>query len=388
MAGALASTSASRPIEASPRSKMLTTPAERDHRPVQHREVGAEGHELAEADGPRHHLPAAQPQHHHRAGAHEQLDAGIEGAVHPHQAPVAPHVLVVHRGEALELRLLLRVGAHHAGARQVLLHEGGHVGQLCLHALEPVVDAAAEVAHQQRNQHERQQREQQQAGADAHHQRDRAHEGGDGGGRVHDAGAEHHPHRGQVAHGAAHQIADPVALEVAQVEARQVREQVRAQRVLDLAAEADQDGAHPVTEEALDRHQTDQHRRVQRELRAGDGHHQVVDGQAQDPGRGHGQRGGGQQARGSAQQRAAVAREIGTQASEVAHQDGGDGRGRLTAAAGAALLVELLAGPQQERQVLLLPPERLGVEGIARLASRKAREWYTVRPALSGTPPM
>ena len=134
-------------------------PAQRDHRPVQHGEVGAEGHELAEGDGARDHHAAAQPEHEGRARAHEELDAGVEAAEHADERAVALQVLLVRGLEARHLVRLLGVGAHHARPGEVLLHERVHVGELRLHRLEAVVDAAAEVAHEDGDEEQRHQRQ-------------------------------------------------------------------------------------------------------------------------------------------------------------------------------------------------------------------------------------
>ena len=69
------------------------------------------------------------------------------------------HVLLVGRGEALLLVPLLRVGAHHARAGQVLLHQRVQLGELRLHLLEAVVDLPSEVAHQHGDQHQRHERQ-------------------------------------------------------------------------------------------------------------------------------------------------------------------------------------------------------------------------------------
>ena len=71
-------------------------------------------------------------------------------------------VLVVGGGEARLLLLLLAVGPHHPRPGQVLLHQGADLRELVLHALEAVVDLAAEVADQDRHEQQGQQREQQQ----------------------------------------------------------------------------------------------------------------------------------------------------------------------------------------------------------------------------------
>jgi hypothetical protein len=203
-------------------------PAERDHRPVQHGQVSAEGHELAERDRAVHHHAAAEPEHDHGARAHEELDARIEAARHADEPAVALHQLAARLFEAGHLLGFLRVGPHHARAREVLLRERGQLRELRLHRLEAVVDLASEVPDEHGDEHQRDEREAQKRRADADHQRDAGHEGGARVRGVHDPRTEHSAHCGEVVAGPAHQVADPLRLVVARRQPGQVREEVVA----------------------------------------------------------------------------------------------------------------------------------------------------------------
>ena len=112
---------------------------------------------------PAYRVRAAQPQDQHGARAHEELDAGIEAAVHADELAVAAQVLLIGGLEARHLVRLLRVGAYHPRPGQVLLHDGADLAQLRLHGLEAVVDAPAEVPHEGGDEEERDQREEDRA---------------------------------------------------------------------------------------------------------------------------------------------------------------------------------------------------------------------------------
>ena len=128
---------------------------------------------------------------------------------------IALQVLVVRPAEPLELRRFLTIGADDADARERLLRDGAHVGQLRLNPLEPLVDRPAEELD--RNRHERQRDERpcrvSRASIDDHHrQRDRERQHRVG--RVHDRRADHHPHGAEVVGRARHQVAGAMRLEI------------------------------------------------------------------------------------------------------------------------------------------------------------------------------
>ena len=82
-------------------------------------------------------------------------------------SPVAAQVLLVGGLEARHLVRLLGVGAHHARAGEVLLHDRADLAELRLHGFEAVVDAAPEVPHEHGDEDEGHQGEQEQARRDA-----------------------------------------------------------------------------------------------------------------------------------------------------------------------------------------------------------------------------
>ena len=117
-------------------------PAERDHRPAQHRQVGElNATNCAERDPAADHLAAAEPQHQHRAEAEEERHAREEEALQRDQPAVAPQVLLVGAPEPLELGRLLPVGADDADARQRLLRDRADLGQLRLNLLEAACES-------------------------------------------------------------------------------------------------------------------------------------------------------------------------------------------------------------------------------------------------------
>ncbi len=79
-------------------------------------------------------------------------------------------------------------------------------------------------------------------GGHAHHQRV---------GRVHDPGADHIPHRVQVVGELRHQIAGTVLGVISRRKPHEVRKQIVAEVVLDVARDSDQDPAHPELENSL-----------------------------------------------------------------------------------------------------------------------------------------
>ena len=115
-------------------------PSERDHRPRQHHEVRVERDQLADRHPPRHHLPAAEPEHEECADTHQEGHARVVHRLHADQSAVAPHVLLVGEPEALDFEGLLAVRPNHSHAGQGLLRHRADLGQLLLDTLEPPVD--------------------------------------------------------------------------------------------------------------------------------------------------------------------------------------------------------------------------------------------------------
>ncbi len=115
-------------------------PAERDHRPRQHRQVGVERDEPADRDPAADHLAAPQPQHQQRAQAEEERHARVEHPLQADEPPVALEVFAVRAGEARHLGRFLAVGPHDPDAGQRLLRDRAQVRELSLDALEPLVN--------------------------------------------------------------------------------------------------------------------------------------------------------------------------------------------------------------------------------------------------------
>ena len=144
-------------------------PAERDHRPDEHREVHAERHELADRNGAGHDQPAARVEHGQGAQAAQQGEQREEEALHPGELEIAREVVVAQPAEAGDFRLLLPVGPDDPHPGKILVGVAGEVAELLLDRLAPAVDPLAEGDHGDRQPQERHQREQRQAGVDGHH---------------------------------------------------------------------------------------------------------------------------------------------------------------------------------------------------------------------------
>ena len=98
--------------------KDVRHPPKSNHRPAQHHQVGVERDELAESDPAADNGAAALPQNEQRAEPEEQRHAREEEALQRDQSAIAAQILDVRAMEALELMLLLSVGADDADAGQ------------------------------------------------------------------------------------------------------------------------------------------------------------------------------------------------------------------------------------------------------------------------------
>ncbi len=145
-------------------------------------------------------------------------------------------VLVVGDAEALELGVLLAIGAHHPNARQRFLHDRADFRQLRLDLLESLVDGAAEELDRQRHERQRNQAKQRQPGVDRDHQRQGDDEPQQRVRRVHHRRADHHAHGIQIVGGPRHQVAGAVRLEIGERQPLEMREEVVAHVVLDVRA--------------------------------------------------------------------------------------------------------------------------------------------------------
>ena len=171
--------------------------------------------------------------------------------------------------EALDLGGLLPVRAHHADAGQRLLRDRADLGQLRLNLLEPLVDRAAEVLHRNRHERQRDEREQRQPRVDATASAPSATT------NVSTVFAEYITAGPIIIRTAfrslvARDIRSPVRC-VWKYESgsfSQMREEVVAHVVLDVARRADEDPPHQEPEDAADDADRQQQRAVQRELGA------------------------------------------------------------------------------------------------------------------------
>ena len=187
-------------------------PAQRDDRPGELHHVGVEGHEAADRDAMQQDFAAADPQHDHDGDAEQGFQRRPQHAHQAHQLQTARDVFGVLALEALDLRLLLHVGANQPRSGKVLLRLGRDVGEHGLDALEALVNLAAEVLHHDADHGQRQEGEQREPGADAEHEHQRARGEHHGVGGVHDAGPGQHAHRVQIVGGAGHDVAGARAL--------------------------------------------------------------------------------------------------------------------------------------------------------------------------------
>ena len=119
-------------------------PAEGDHRPAQHDQVGIERDELTDGDPAEDDLTAAEPQHQPRAESQEECQARIEESLELNQPPVALDVLLVRAPEPLEFHLFPAVRPDDPDTRQRFLDDRAHVGKLSLYPFGSRVDRPAE----------------------------------------------------------------------------------------------------------------------------------------------------------------------------------------------------------------------------------------------------
>jgi hypothetical protein len=288
-------------------------PAERNHRPREHHEIGVERHEAADRDAALDDLPAALPQHQQRTDPEEERHARVEQSLQPDQAPVPPHVLFVRAPEALELRGLLAVRPDDAHARERFLDDRADVRELCLDRLEAAVDGTAEPLDRNGHERERHERDERQPRIDRQHHRDGDDEREDRRGRVHHRGADHHAHGVEIVRGARHQVSRAVGLVERERKALEAAEEVVAQVVFDLARDADDDSAHQVAEDAANDGETEQEQGVVRQLAAGHPRGKIIDGVLQHPRRELLEAGGSGDAQKANREGAAVAGEVGPQ---------------------------------------------------------------------------
>ena len=224
-------------------------PADGDHRPGQVAVVEEEGHQLAEGDRPAddHASPEHQrPRESHPDQGQQQRE---ERRAHRDELHAPRRVGLVLLAEDLALGVLLHEGADEPRRRRVLLDHRGDVGHLGLHHLGAPEDLLAEDLHQDRDHRHHRERHQGQTRADREHERETAHRGEHRLHRVHEAGAEHHPHGVHVLGAAGEDVADPEAGVERRREPLQVQIEVPPQVVLRVPRDPDQVPAHEVAED-------------------------------------------------------------------------------------------------------------------------------------------
>ncbi len=121
----------------------ITDPAEGNHRPAEHRQIGVERDQLSNRHLTGDDPPAAQPQHEQRADAHQESHAREIESLKTNERPVAVDVLLVRGAKPRDLERLLSVRAHDAHARQRLLGDGADVRELLLNLLEACMNRDA-----------------------------------------------------------------------------------------------------------------------------------------------------------------------------------------------------------------------------------------------------
>ncbi len=235
----------------------------------------------------REQLIAAAQEHDQESETDQGLQQRHEKRGEPGETDVLRDIVLVEQLELPDLGIFLGVGADHAHAREIFLNAAADVGKHLLDDFEAIVDAAAEQDHRDAHQRRRNQAEQRQPPVDRPHDSDQEEGGEERLGEVHDARAQHHADGVQIVGGARHDVAGAVlGVEILR-ESNDVREQVVAQIVFDVAGHADEDDAHPILENSLDdREQNNQSGELkdQREAKA---FHQRIDAAAD----GQGQRG-------------------------------------------------------------------------------------------------
>ena len=227
--------------------------------------------ELAEGDAPDDHLAAAQPQDEQRAEAEEERHARKEESLERDQPRLRRRYSSLARAEPLELapapagRRARRARPTSASCATALMSES--CAWICSNRLwialpkyfteidtngSGISDSSvsrASIDTITRDRH------------DEHQDRVR---------RVHDRRADHHADGVQVVGRARHQVAGPVRLEVRERQPLQMREEVVAHVVLDVARGADQDAARQKQKHAADEADGEQEDAVPEQLGARD----------------------------------------------------------------------------------------------------------------------
>ena len=237
-------------------------PAQRDHRPHQHRQVDAERHEGPGRDGARDHEPASGVEHDDPAQSAQQRHQRMECALHLRHGEVSPEVFVVEAAEVTLLGALLAVGPHHAHAGQVLLHIRAHRAEVLLDGAGAFMHHAAEHDHHDGQPEQREQRQQAERQADVRHLGYDERSAYRGVHEVHQGGARHHADGREVVRGACHEIAGGMAVEETGRMAQEVGEQVVPHLRLDAPTAAVERLAHAEPGDAAHDRDAHEHHRA------------------------------------------------------------------------------------------------------------------------------
>jgi hypothetical protein len=103
--------------------------SEHHERRLEHQEIQTEGEDLGVTKVAVHDHPSAAEQHQGESQLGQVLDPGGPDGSNVGVLDVGPRHALGGVGEAVDLRLFLREGLHHANAVDVLVHDGRDLGQ-------------------------------------------------------------------------------------------------------------------------------------------------------------------------------------------------------------------------------------------------------------------
>ena len=262
-------------------------PAHGDEGPGELDHIDVECSELANGDVVGDDLVPADEERDHEREAEDELERRPEHGHETDEVEAALDVLDVGGFEGGDLGLFLCEGADEASAGEVFLSLGGDVGEHGLDALEPAVDAVAEVLDEDRGGGHGDEGEERQLGADAVHEGQRGGHKDDSVGAVHDRWAEELADGVEVVGGAGHDVARAVGVVEDGRLAFEVAEEIVTEVELDLAGGADDDLAGDVEEDGGECGDEEEAEAVKEDFLLGDAVLHVVDGVADDGGDEH-----------------------------------------------------------------------------------------------------
>ncbi len=204
-------------------------PAHGHHRPRQQPQVGHEGDEVADGNGPGDGQSPSEIKDQEQAGTGDQGGKGGEYPLNQGQTDVVTDVLLPQPVELYRLASFLGVGLDQPDGRQGGTGEFGKVGELLLDPVVAFMEQGREQAgHQGQDRHGRQGQEGE-TGMDVGHETHGGaghHEGVDKGDQAHAAG---HLDVGEIVAGERHDLAGRVAIEKGAVQPHQPVQETVAQ---------------------------------------------------------------------------------------------------------------------------------------------------------------